>query len=65
MSSQQMIAELRAEAVQFGLEGEEALNFGYKQDEFFRDKRASERATRAEEAEHIEREREAEIELEV
>ena len=51
MSNQPSIAELRAEADALGLEGEEALNFVYKQQEFFRNERAAERAARAEEAE--------------
>ena len=69
ISSQPSIAELRAEAEALGLEGEEALDFVYKQQEFYRNERASERAARAEEsvarerekeAEHVERDRETE-----
>ena len=60
MSSQPSIAKLRAEALEFGLQGEEALDFVYKQQEFYTNDRAAECATRAEEAEHVESEREAE-----
>ncbi|KAA0195005.1 hypothetical protein HAZT_HAZT010215 [Hyalella azteca] len=38
------IAELRAEAVQLGLEGEALTEFIYKQQSFYRDERAAERA---------------------
>ena len=51
MSSQPSIAELRAEAEGLGLGGDEALDFVYKQQEFFRNERAAELTNRAEEAE--------------
>ena len=56
MSSQQSIAKLRADAEALGLEGEEALNFVYQKQEFYRNERAAERAALAEEAERIAKE---------
>ncbi|KAA0193329.1 hypothetical protein HAZT_HAZT005683 [Hyalella azteca] len=44
MASMPTIAELRAEAVQLGLEGEALTEFIYKQQSFYRDERAAERA---------------------
>ena len=60
MSSQPSIAKLRAEAEALGLEGEEVLTFVYKQQEFYRNERAVERAARAAEAERVARAAEAE-----
>ena len=51
MSSQPSIAELRAEAEALDLEGEEALNFVYKLQEFYRNERAAECAALTEERE--------------
>ena len=57
MASQLTLAELRLEAEALGLEGGEIVNFVYKQQELYRDERATERAARAAEAEaEIERE---------
>ena len=58
MSSQPSIAELREEAEALGLGSEETLNFVYKQQEFYRNERAAERAARAEEAERVSKEAE-------
>ena len=63
MSSQPTTAAPLAEAL--GLEGEGALDFVYKQLEFYRNERAAECTARAEEAERVARKREIEIEREV
>ena len=60
MSSQPSIAELRVEAEALGLGGEDALDFVYKQQEFYRNERAAERAARVEEAERATRAADAE-----
>ena len=59
MSNQLSISKLRAEADALCLEGEKALNFVYKQQEFYRNKRAAKRTTLSEEAERIARAAEA------
>ena len=47
-----------------GLEGDDIVNFVYKQQELYRDERAEKRAARAAEAEHAEWAAEAEREIE-
>ena len=64
MAGQLTLAELRAEADASGLEGGDIVNFVYKQQELYRDKRAEERAARAREAERAEQAAEAEREIE-
>ena len=49
------LAELRAEAEAMELEGDDVVNFVYKQQELYRNERTEERAARAAEAERIER----------
>ena len=62
MAGQLTLAELRAEGEAMGLEGEEIVNFVYKQQELYRNERADERAARAGEAERVERAAAAEAE---
>ena len=51
MAGQFTLAQLRAEAEAMGLEGDDVVNFVYKQQELYRDERAEECAARAAEAE--------------
>ena len=60
MSIQPSIAELSSEADSLGLEGEEALNFVYKQHKFYRNERAAESAALAEVADRVARAADAE-----
>ena len=52
MAGHLTLAELRPEAEAMGLEGDDAVNFVYKQ-ELYRNERAEERAARAAEAECV------------
>ena len=60
MAGQLTLAELRLEAEAMGFEGDDVVNFVYRQQELYRDERAEERAARAAEAERVERAAEAE-----
>ena len=53
MSNHPSIAVFGAEAEALGLGGEDALDFVYKQQEFYRNERAAERAARAADAERV------------
>ena len=60
MAGQLTLAELRAETEAIGLEGDDVVNFVYKQQDLYRNERAEECAARAAEAERVERVAEAE-----
>ena len=62
MAGQLTLAELRAEAEAMGLEGDDVVNFVYKQQELYQNERAEERAVRTADDERVERAAAAEAE---